>query len=109
MSLIKNILPVATLLVALLSSLPAMADSLTIRIQNMSGVTLYRLHATPRSFPDYDQDLLGNRVLNDRSIMPLTFENVQECLYDFRFEFIEGSVIYDAVDLCTVGTYTIMP
>ena len=109
MSLIKKLLPAVALMMAMFASVPAMAENLTIRIQNMSGYTLYRLYATPRSFDNYGDDLLGSRVLNNRTIMPLTFANVQECLYDFKFEFIEGSVIYDAVNLCDVGTYTITP
>ncbi|WP_373355526.1 hypothetical protein [Pseudoroseicyclus sp. CXY001] len=105
----KKILAAVALMATMFAALPAAAQNYTLRIENLSGVTLYRLYATPRSWDNYGQDLLGNRVLNNRSIMPLTFSNVQECLYDFKFEFIEGSVIYDSVNLCNVGTYTITP
>lgn len=110
MSFISKTLPALALALAALSAAPVSAQSSqTIRVDNRSGVTLYRLYASPASNPSWEQDLLGNTVLPSGRTQPIQFNNVQECVYDFMFEMQNGAQFTDVVNICTIGTYTIRP
>lgn len=87
---------------------PVLAQSTeTIRVNNRSGMTLYSLHASPTTNTSWENDLLGNRVLNNGQYFDLTIRNVSNCNYDMRMEFTNGQVLTDQVNVCSIGTYNI--
>lgn len=98
---------IAAAAVAVAVAAPAMAQSFSIRFQNNSGVTLYRLFASDTMNQSWEQDLLGSRVLNSGQYFDLTIHNVSNCFYDVLMEFENGQTLTDVVDICNVGTYTI--
>lgn len=92
------------------TAIPAAAQSTEyISVTNRSGVTLYSLHASDTQNNSWENDLLGNRTLGNRQTFDLTVRNVANCMYDFRFEFTDGQVMTDVVNICSVNTYTINP
>lgn len=111
MSFISKTLSAAAVAVAMIgAAAPASAQSTqTIRIDNRSGVTLYRFYASPVSNSSWEQDLLGNTVVPSGRIQPITFRNVRDCNYDFLFEMSNGVQFTDVVNICQIGTYTLRP
>jgi hypothetical protein len=88
---------------------PAFAQSYEIRFQNNSGQTLMYLYASDTNNSEWEQDLLGQNVLQPGQYLDLTIHNVSNCLYDVLFQFDNGQELQDVVDICSVGTYTITP
>ncbi len=94
---------------ALMATAAAAQSSEQIRVLNRSGTTLYTLYASDTTNNSWENDLLGNRVLNNGQFFDITIRNVYNCNYDFRFEFTTGQVYTDVINVCTIGTYTINP
>jgi hypothetical protein len=88
---------------------PAFAQSYEIRFQNNSGVTLMYLYASDTNNSSWEQDLLGQNVLQPGQYLDLTIHNVSNCNYDVLFQFENGQEFQDVVNICQVGTYTINP
>lgn len=88
---------------------PAFAQSYEIRFQNNSGVTLMYLYASDTNNSNWEQDLLGENVLQPGQYLDLTIHNVSNCMYDVLFQFENGQELQDVVNICNVGTYTINP
>lgn len=99
----------AAVAASVMATAAAAQTSQQIRVLNQSGVTLYTLYASDTTNNSWENDLLGNRVLNNGQFFDLTIRNVYNCNYDFRFEFTTGQVYTDVINICTVGTYTINP
>ncbi|ADO43893.1 hypothetical protein [Ketogulonicigenium vulgare] len=93
--------------VATLVAAPAMAQTETIRFQNSSGLTVMYLYSSPTHNDSWENDLLGNRVLENGRSFDLTIRNVSNCSYDLLIEFSNGRSTRDVVDVCRVGTYVI--
>ncbi len=102
-------LAAATAVAALMASAVAAQTTQQIRVLNRSGTTLYTLFASDTTNNSWENDLLGNRVLNNGQYFDITIRNVYNCMYDFRFEFTTGQVYTDVINICNIGTYTINP
>lgn len=106
---ISRIVPAVAVAAAVLAT-PVFAQSTeTLRVNNRSGMTLYSLHASPTTNSSWENDLLGNNVLNSGRYIDVTIRNVTNCNYDVRLEFTNGQVLTDRVNVCSVGTYNINP
>ena len=85
---------------------PALADYPQFKLINQSGFSLVRFYASPASTQNWGRDLFGDNVLNPGYSSYATVPG-DGCLYDFRMIFSDDDVLYDTVDLCDVGSYTI--
>jgi hypothetical protein len=85
----------------------AFAQSEPLRFQNNSSYTVYRIYASPVWNDSWENDLLGNNVLNPGQYLDVTFHNVTECNYDILIEFADGGQFTDVVNICQVGQYNI--
>jgi hypothetical protein len=85
----------------------AAAQTEQIRFQNNSSYTVYRIYASPITNNSWENDLLGNNVLNPGQYLDMTFRNVVECNYDVLIEFSDGVQMTDVVNICQIGLYNI--
>lgn len=97
--------------VALLSFvLPAAAQNVEFTLQNDSSQTLHFFYAAPSDTTEWGEDLLGDSGILEPGYQATTYihDGSDQCLYDFRFETAEGSMLEAwEVDICNLSSYTI--
>ncbi|MCX7301464.1 MAG: hypothetical protein NTX73_14040 [Rhodobacterales bacterium] len=99
--------PAAAVILAIAT--PALADSYGIRFRNQTNNVLQYLYASDTNNDNWENDLLGQNVLQPGQYLDVTIHNVSNCMYDVLFQFDNGAELQDQVNVCTVGTYTINP
>ena len=92
---------------AILAAVPALADTYTVRFQNNSGATVYRIYSSPTNNGSWEQDLLGSSVLYPGQGLDVIIHNVSNCYYDVLVEFESGYSFTDTFDLCSYNQYNI--
>ena len=96
---------------ALLSCvLPAAAQNVEFTLHNDSSQTLHYFYAAPSDTAEWGEDLLGKTGILEPGNQATTYiyDGSDQCLYDFRFETAEGSMLEAwGVDICNLGSYTI--
>jgi len=90
-----------------LSSIPAAAQTYSVRFQNYSGATVYRIYSSPTHNGSWEQDLLGSSVLYPGQGLDVIIQNVSNCYYDVLIEWESGYQQTDTFDLCSYNQYTI--
>ena len=103
----RLIVAASALAFAVLSAVPAAAQSYAVRFQNNSGATVYRLYSSPTNNNNWEQDLLGSNVLYPGQGLDVVIHNVSNCYYDVLVEFESGSSFTDTWDICSYNQYTI--
>lgn len=97
----------AALATAALVALPALAQSYQVRFQNNSGAVVYRIYSSPTNNNSWENDLLGQNVLQPGQYLDVTIRNVSNCYYDVLVEFADGSQVVDTYDLCNIAQVNI--
>lgn len=99
------------LLAALLAvaAAPALAEDLAYQLVNSSSSTLVGFYTSPVSDPNWSENLVTaeNALGSGESGTVTLADGSDECDYDVRFEFEDGSELEDAVNVCEVATYTL--
>ena len=101
----SKILPAAAM--AIVMAVPAWAQSQQIRFQNNSGTTLTYLFASDSNNQNWENDLLGQNVLQNGQYLDVTIHNVSNCIYDVLMQFENGAEYQDQINICQIGTYNI--
>ena len=97
----------SALTLAALSALPVAAQTYSVRFQNSSGATVYRIYSSPTHNNSWEQDLLGANVLYPGQGLDVIIHNVGNCHYDVLIEWETGYQQTDTFDLCAYNQYTI--
>ena len=98
----------ASSLAGSLAAAPALADRAQFKLINQSGYTLVRFYSSAASADNWGRDIFGDQLLESGYSTYVTIPgNQTQCLYDFRLVFSDDDILYDTVDLCDVGQYTI--
>ena len=97
----------SALALATLSALPAAAQTYSVRFQNHSGATVYRIYSSPTDNGSWRQDLLGSNVLYPGQGFDVIIANVYNCYYDVLIEWESGYQETDTFDLCSYNQYSI--
>ncbi|MBS3650921.1 hypothetical protein KEU06_20110 [Pseudaminobacter sp. 19-2017] len=101
----------ASAAVAILSSVPAHAEDLVFTLTNGTDSVLTRFHSSPTGVNNWEDDILGQDVLNPGESVEITIADGRAvCEYDMRFEFTEDSDLdttTDTQNLCELGSYTL--
>ena len=92
---------------AALSALPAAAQTYSVRFQNNSGATVYRIYSSPSHNASWEQDLLGSSVLYPGQALDVIINNVSNCYYDVLIEWESGYQESDTWDICNYNQYSI--
>lgn len=87
-----------------------LADERDFTLINNSSVVLARVYVSPADVDDWQEDVLGQDVLNPGDSVNIHFspnDGSDTCLYDIRVDGQGGEqgVLYK-IDLCSTGTVT---
>lgn len=75
---------------------------------NSSGYTLVEFYTSPADVGSWEEDVLGNDVLDSGYSLEITVADGRtQCIYDMLMIFEDGDRIEDQVNLCEMGSYTI--
>ncbi|MGJ3262705.1 MAG: hypothetical protein ACFE0R_05650 [Salinarimonas sp.] len=98
----------ALLLALALASGAALAQNREVTIVNETGVTMTHFYASNVDRTSWEEDILGNDVLQSGYSVPIDIDDGSgQCLFDFRALFADGDEIVDeAVNVCEIGTFT---
>lgn len=97
----------SALALSALAALPAAADTYSVRFQNNSGATVWRIYSSPIHNDSWEQDLLGSNVLYPGQGLDVTIHNVSNCHYDVLIEWESGHQETDTWDICAFSQYNI--
>ena len=87
---------------------PAMAQDMNFTLINQSGVTLVEFYASPVTVGDWEDDILGDQVLESGySGQVIIADGRANCEYDFLMVFDDGEELTDTVNICELGSYTL--
>ncbi|MBZ0114441.1 MAG: hypothetical protein K8J08_18405 [Thermoanaerobaculia bacterium] len=86
--------------------LPALASAGTqdFWLYNQSGVLVHELYLSPSASSDWEEDVLGDDVLDDGETLHVAFRGREACRWDFLLVDSEGGeLIFEDVNLCSVS------
>lgn len=86
------------------------AQDVNFLLTNQSGSTLMEFYASPENVSAWEEDILGNGVLESGYVLNIVIaDNRSQCIYDMRMVFNDGGELLDTVNICEMGGYTINP
>ena len=90
-------------------AVPALAEDMAYQVVNNSSSTLVGFYTSPVSDPNWSDNLVtGENKLAAGETGPVTLpDGSDECDYDVKFDFEDGSELTDEVNVCDVATYTL--
>jgi hypothetical protein len=108
---LRPVMIASALAVPLVSFLapPALADKSDFWVRNDSNNTISELYLSASNLDSWDNDLLGNVVLQSGDRFQVAFADTSNnnCLYDIRAVFSDGQVVEDyQVNVCNNDYYT---
>ncbi len=98
----------AGVLLALTSTAtPSVAEDRRVRIINSTRHTMVRFYASNSSRTDWEEDILGQRVLPaGQSVMINIDDGSGACLFDFKAVFDDGDVLTRSqINVCQISEY----
>lgn len=89
-------------------SATAHAEDLVFMLDNQSSYVISEFYASPVDVEDWEQDILGEDVLDAGSAARVTIADGREqCDYDLLIVFEDGDSTEDTTNLCETGSYTV--
>jgi hypothetical protein len=89
---------------ALLSSSPAFAGKQDFTLVNRTGYEISEVYVSPAKADNWEEDVMGDRVLEDQTSVPISFEGGKGCVYDLKVVFSDGDdAHWTNFDLCTIS------
>ena len=86
------------------------AQDVNFLLTNQSGYTLMEFYASPENVSSWEEDILGNDVLESGYELNIIIaDNRSQCIYDMRMVFDDGDELLDTVNICEMSGYTIYP
>lgn len=100
----------ATFVAVLLTLAPSvLAQVQDFTLVNESGVDIYLLHISESGNDSWEEDVLGEQVLEDGYSTDVSFTGSDECLWDLLVIDGEGTGLrWDGVDLCEHSQITLL-
>lgn len=77
-------------------------------IKNKTSYTMVRFYASRTSTSDWEEDILGDRVLKSGSSVRINIDDgTGACIFDFKAVFSNGNeATRGKVNVCQIGEYT---
>jgi hypothetical protein len=92
----------------LLTAAPALAQDVSYELVNQTGLTLMEFYASPAASGEWGDDILGAEVVAPGESGTVTIAGgSDQCLYDFRSVFEDGTDLEEQHDICTAASYTL--
>lgn len=86
-------------------ALDALASKDDFTVQNNARTPITELYISPSNQTTWDENVLTEQIRRGSSA-PVTFDNTQNCLYDFMAVFSDGRVVEDyQINVCTRENY----
>ncbi|MHA6689276.1 hypothetical protein [Devosia sp. A449] len=89
---------------------PAAAQTVEFTLINNSSQALHYFYTNPSNMDAWGEDLLGEdgTLESGEQVVVTIGDGSDQCLYDFRFETGEGSMLeVTEVDICELSSYTL--
>jgi hypothetical protein len=101
----KKLIALAVLTVAS----PAFAGKQDFTVVNRTGYQIDKIFVAPSKSNDWEEDVMGDDVMEDGTSQPITFESgTSTCKYDLKAVYNDGdSAEWGNIDLCTVSKVTL--
>jgi hypothetical protein len=98
----------AVIALSSIAAVPAHAEDRRVRIINSSNVQLDRFYASNASVTDWQEDILGQRVLPAGESLVINIDDgTGACLYDFKAVFHNGRTdVAERINVCQISEYT---
>lgn len=97
---------VASLLLIMAS--PAFAGTQDFTLYNQTGVLIYELYISESKNNRWEEDVLGNQVLDHGEYLNVTFSGRSACWWDIMAVDSDGNNVYwEGIDLCSTYTVTL--
>lgn len=79
------------------------------KLHNNTSIVLQSFWASPSRVNRWEEDILGNRVLNAGHEVNVNLSDGRpDCIYDFRFRFADGDIVMRRnINVCRLGRYTL--
>ena len=79
-----------------------------VTIRNRTGWTMLRFYASDSRSGDWEEDILGDSVLEDGANIRINIDDGSgACLYDFKAEFTNGQeLVRERINVCQVSEYS---
>ncbi|WP_292095078.1 hypothetical protein [Brevundimonas sp.] len=79
-----------------------------VTIRNRTGWTMLRFYASDSRSGDWEEDILGDDVLEDGANIRINIDDGSgACLYDFKAEFTNGQeLVRERINVCQVSEYS---
>lgn len=92
-----------------LQSQPVLAGQQDFVVNNKTGSPIVRLYVARSTTKVWEEDILGNDVLNSGESQKITFSGYgqNECYFDIKAQFEDGDIVEDyKINLCETSSYT---
>ncbi|MCH9651793.1 MAG: argininosuccinate lyase [Deltaproteobacteria bacterium] len=90
-------------------SLPASAGTQDFVLVNDTGFDIYEVYISETRDDDWEEDVLGEDILEDGDRLDMTFRGRKACLWDIMaVDEEDDSIEWTAVDLCEVSVVVLM-
>lgn len=94
-------------LIAGVTAMPALAEDVSIGVENLSSSDLVEFFASPVGNDNWGGNVLGAAPIAAGATVAVTIRETRGCEYDLRMVFADGDVLEDKSDICVAATYTI--
>lgn len=88
---------------------PALAGKQDFTVVNRTGYQIDKIFVAPSKSSDWEEDVMGDDVMEDGSSQPITFDGATSaCKYDLKAVYHDGDTAeWGGLDLCTVSKVTL--
>jgi hypothetical protein len=95
---------------ALSTPIVAQQSKLDFTLLNRTGVVIHELYVSPDEADDWEEDVLGEKVLKHNESLDITFNRSEKsCDWDLKIKDAEGDEIeWDSLDLCAASHITLL-
>lgn len=97
----RSVRPTLALFFAALLSGPALAGTQDFMLVNQTGVEIYSLYLSETTNDDWEEDVLGDRVLPHGSRLDINFHGRNACMWDMLItDSDDNEIEWTAINLC---------
>lgn len=86
----------------------AFAEDLVFMLDNKSSTAIREFYASTVNVDNWEEDILGQDILDSNSFARITISNSETCSYDLKIVFDDDTELEErGIDLCATGSYTV--